>query len=656
MKKAVITICALGLVHLGLSAQKNQGVVPSLVGWSYYGGDEFNGTTINKSLWGIYGDKTKHYSYELYGNNKKQGNAQIYRDQMVTVNNGFLSIRATREPIKTGLRRYEDDPANTDYSIKMRNPIKPKHGYTKYGWWSGALSSRDAENGGNYYPLYSRIEIKAKIPFSIGTWMALWLRHCNGSSTFEIDLQEFFVHDDARTFAKDNIDKKRRYVHQSIHGIDYNLGTRYDQDKKKYVLKNGYNHNNYGDRIKEIIFDPSEDFHVYGAQIDPEPGDSSRNIAVSFLLDGRVRSVFITSYYKTSGEAVDSADMKPMKDKYPYRYNALLRKENFKNGIDRVWDVAITGQIGGKPDGKGGGILYPEMDPQYGGDINKVPKNYVMDIDWMRVYKRANKLIWIGAQPLPGDMKQTKAKIEIPTKRLGNLKIGDKLILDIDTLSSSKHRKVGLSSIDIYNKYGKSITTLKPQLSRNDAQVTFFITDKNMLEELKKEGCYIEGENIRIFSLASEKKESSIWNGFKQINKDKVIIPKEMFERVYRNQILEFTVLDVESQGKIILPQVNKSINLSAARDEKQYVIELDDESAKTINKYGLQISGEGYYLRNVRLIDKKIVTGITEIDSPKEDTDEIYTISGMKVKEAKEKGDLRPGVYIIDGKKVLVR
>ncbi|WP_314664319.1 glycoside hydrolase family 16 protein [Prevotella aurantiaca] len=656
MKKVVITICALGLVHLGLSAQKNQGVVPSLVGWSYYGGDEFNGTTINKSLWGIYGDKTKHYSYELYGNNKKQGNAQIYRDQMVTVNNGFLSIRATREPIKTGLRKYEDDPANTDYSIKMRNPIKPKHGYTKYGWWSGALSSRDAENGGNYYPLYSRIEIKAKIPFSIGTWMALWLRHCNGSSTFEIDLQEFFVHDDARTFAKDNIDKKRRYVHQSIHGIDYNLGTRYDQDKKKYVLKNGYNHNNYGDRIKEIMFDPSEDFHVYGAQIDPEPGDSSRNIAVSFLLDGRVRSVFITSYYKTSGEAVDSADMKPMKDKYPYRYNALLRKENLKNGIDRVWDVAITGQIGGKPDGKGGGILYPEMDPQYGGDINKVPKDYVMDIDWMRVYKRVNKLIWIGAQPLPGDMKQTKAKIEIPTKRLGNLKIGDKLILDIDTLSSSKHRKVGLSSIDIYNKYGKSITTLKPQLSRNDAQVTFFITDKNMLEELKKEGCYIEGENIRIFSLASEKKESSIWNGFKQINKDKVIIPKEMFEIVYRNQILEFTVLDVESQGKIILPQVNKSINLSAARDETQYVIELDAESAKTINKYGLQISGEGYYLRNVRLIDKKTVTGITEIDSPKEDTDEIYTISGMKVKEAKEKDDLRPGVYIIDGKKVLVK
>ena len=61
MKKAIFTICALSLAHLGLSAQEEQGVIPSLVGWSYYGGDEFNGTSIDKSLWGIYGDKTKRY-------------------------------------------------------------------------------------------------------------------------------------------------------------------------------------------------------------------------------------------------------------------------------------------------------------------------------------------------------------------------------------------------------------------------------------------------------------------------------------------------------------------------------------------------------------------------------------------------------------------
>ena len=54
---------------------------------------------------------------------------------------------------------------------------------------------------------------------------------------------------------------------------------------------NTYNHNDYGDRVREIDFDPGKDFHVYGAQIDPEPGDPM-HLAVTFLLDGRVRSRF----------------------------------------------------------------------------------------------------------------------------------------------------------------------------------------------------------------------------------------------------------------------------------------------------------------------------------------------------------------------------
>ena len=54
--------------------------------------------------------------------------------------------------------------------------------------------------------------------------------------------------------------------------------------------------------------------------------------------------------------------------------------------------------------------------------------------------------------------------------------------------------------------------------------------------------------------------------------------------------------------------------------------------------------------------LKKKTITGITEIESPKEETGIVYSINGMKVKDANEKGELRPGVYIIDGKKVLVK
>ena len=50
------------------------------------------------------------------------------------------------------------------------------------------MSSRDAKK---YYPFYSRIEVKAKVPYEFGTWMALWLRHRMGASKFEIDLLEF---------------------------------------------------------------------------------------------------------------------------------------------------------------------------------------------------------------------------------------------------------------------------------------------------------------------------------------------------------------------------------------------------------------------------------------------------------------------------------
>ena len=69
--------------------------------------------------------------------------------------------------------------------------------------------------------------------------------------------------------------------------MDYNAGW------KNGYPNNTYNHNDYGDRVREIDFDPGKDFHVYGAQIDPEPGDPM-HLAVTFLLDGRVRSVFRT--------------------------------------------------------------------------------------------------------------------------------------------------------------------------------------------------------------------------------------------------------------------------------------------------------------------------------------------------------------------------
>lgn len=671
MKKIAIILCGLGLGLLNLSAQETKETVPPLSGWKYYGGDEFNGTAINRKLWGIYGDKTRDYFFDVYGNNKNQGMAQTYRDNMIKVQDGLAIVRATRSKIFTGLR--------SDYTEKMRFPPKPGHGYTDHGWWSGFLSSKDAQTGnkdeqnkeiGCYYPLYSRIEIKAKIPFRIGTWMALWLRHYTGASTFEIDLQEFFVNDDPKVDRYDKYEKHRYYnanknfLHQSVHGIDYQSAT--DKDP----IPNKHNNNAYADRVKEIKFDPSEDFHVYGAQIDPLPTDSGRHLAVTFLLDGRVRSVFLTSTDIVSNP----------KSGHKYRYNALLRPEFMPHGIDHVWDVAITGGIGGTPGDNNSGILYPERDPQYHNDINKTPKDYIMDIDWLRVYKRANELLWVGAVPQGWDWETTTAKInlskEVPANRLAKLQVGDKLILDIDTLPAKDltvppctdpnmgpvcDRDAGPSSIDICNKSGKSIVTLKPEVARNDAQVTFYITDEDMLNALKADGCSVIGQNIRLFSLVREKKDDGIWSGFKQIDDyNKVVIPKTMFDGVTEKQALEVTVRDVKRDAKIVLPQWNeadRTIPLVASNDEKQYYVALDKNTVKMLKDNGLYFTGAGFYLRSIKLKNKKdLPLGIKNITSHKKENESVYTMSGVKVKETNDNSKLAPGIYVTNGAKFVVK
>ena len=671
MKKIAIILCGLGLGLLNLSAQETKETVPPLSGWKYYGGDEFNGTAINRKLWGIYGDKTRDYFCDVYGNNKNQGMAQTYRDNMINVQDGLAIVRATRSKIFTGLR--------SDYTEKMRFPPKPGHGYTDHGWWSGFLSSKDAQTGnkdeqnkeiGCYYPLYSRIEIKAKIPFRIGTWMALWLRHYTGASTFEIDLQEFFVNDDPKVDRYDKYEKHRYYnanknfLHQSVHGIDYQSAT--DDNP----IPNKHNNNAYADRVKEIKFDPSEDFHVYGAQIDPLPTDSGRHLAVTFLLDGRVRSVFLTSTDIVSNP----------KSSHKYRYNALLRPEFMPHGIDHVWDVAITGGIGGTPGDNNSGILYPERDPQYHNDINKTPKDYIMDIDWLRVYKRANELLWVGAVPQGWDWETTTAKInlskEVPVNRLAKLQVGDKLILDIDTLPAKDltvppctdpkmgpicDRDAGPSSIDICNKSGKSIVTLKPEVARNDAQVTFYITDEDMLNALKADGCSIIGQNIRLFSLVREKKDDGIWSGFKQIDdNNKVVIPKTMFDGVTEKQALEVTVRDVKRDAKIVLPQWNeadRTIPLVASNDEKQYYVALDKNTVKMLKDNGLYFTGAGFYLRSIKLKNKKdLPLGIKNITSHKKENESVYTMSGVKVKETNDNSKLAPGIYVTNGAKFVVK
>lgn len=661
MKTIIATICFLSMGAVGASAQTEVPQIPLLPGWSNLPGDEFEGTEVDKSIWGLYGDRDRNYYYETFGNNTSQGMAQTYRDNMVTVNDGILTVRATRDAIETGLRNPGYTDPTVDYSVIPRYPLKPQHDYTKIGWWSGALSSRDVDK---YYPLYSRIEVKAKIPYEIGVWMALWLRHRNGgASTFEIDLEEFFVHDDDANITNSWEGhtyefKGKKTIHQSVHGL-----TRYKDSDNNIKVKNTYNLNPFSERVREISFDPSADYHVYGAQIDPLPGDSATHFAVSFLLDGRVRSVFSTKEHKIEGTSI-------------YKYNEMLKDEYIKGDIDHIWDVAITGGIGGKPDGNGGGILYPELDPQYGGDLNKVPRNYEMNIDWLRVYKRASQPLWLGSVPVSWDWKAETAEVTIPAERFADLRMGDQLVMDFDPLSVSEYRNPGKPALDIYNAAGTAITTVKPEITQNDAQVTFVIDNETLLNELKTNGCVVKGKNIRLFSVCRYSAANTKWAGFKQIKWGESLIPAVQFSNLTEGQKLELTVRDVSKGSKVYLrlfadpapdkhdrPNLSSDkkyghiVNLDEGVEEKTYTVELSTKGIQELKEYGLAVTGNGYYLRSVRILgEEKEPTAINSVVSHQTHNNAVYSLTGIKVANSFKEGTLAPGIYLVGGRKVVVK
>lgn len=305
--------------------------VPS--GWYYYDGDEFNGVEIDNNYWGIYGD---NYTYNsTYG--QSQGMLQTYRKEQISlVNDGNMKvarIHATRD---------DNPPAPTNSSVSSRP-----------GWWSGALSSRDAVNYGHtskMYPLFSRIEVKAKIPYKYGVWMAVWLRHYLGASVAELDIEEFF--------------KKYYETTPNEYQVNQTVHVHNSETNKLAVNANGMA------RYAILSENPENDYHIYGVQIDPDPQDPTHHAVISFLFDGKVTNVWKT---------ID----------YGNKYNSFVTRAIADKKEMAAWDLAITGQIGGVDSSVG----FPEdRDPNL--------RNMDMDIDWVRVFTRTNNPYGSNTKPV----------------------------------------------------------------------------------------------------------------------------------------------------------------------------------------------------------------------------------------------------------------
>ncbi len=279
--------------------------IPAPEGWIYFDGDEFDDSAPKATHWGLYG--TPGIWNATYG--QAQGMIQRYEPEQVTMAelpSGEKVCRIT--------------------SVKG-NGAPDVHGRT--GWWSGALSSRDAPDtpGNKHYPLYCRMEIRAKAPNELGVWHAFWSRHYKGASTAELDLQEFFV----ASNGPEVLSQATHLKNTATGETDVNYPR--NQDRRTPVS------------------DPSGTFHIYGVQILPDPAHENEAI-ITYLLDGVVTMSFSTHEYPG--------------------HNSFILDAIAEGRTQSTWDFAITGQIGGT----GTWIGYPENSLE----------TVVTEIDWLRVY------------------------------------------------------------------------------------------------------------------------------------------------------------------------------------------------------------------------------------------------------------------------------
>jgi len=152
----VLTVLGSVISLIALVACKPE-VPPTVVeppGWSWVGGDEFSGTTVDSSRWKAY--------HNTYGD----------------MNNELACLTPANVTLSGGTLR-----------IVARKQVMACPGGTTEQYSSGFLGSREVST---YYPRYARFEVRAKLPHAQGLWPAFWLRHRGGASVAEVDVMEYF--------------------------------------------------------------------------------------------------------------------------------------------------------------------------------------------------------------------------------------------------------------------------------------------------------------------------------------------------------------------------------------------------------------------------------------------------------------------------------
>lgn len=180
--------------------------------------DNFDGTVLDTSKWTINSSSQSCNGTDASGNQGNNQQLELNRKANLSFANGVMTITAKREEIAS-----------------------PCGGYT-YAWTSGLITTGD-----KFTFQTGWIEERVKFPANKGFWPAFWTWQAPGVNSWdETDVYEYYS------------DNKTR-IYSTKHPTGGGIIT---------ILNDG----------KAPDFDPSADFHVYGADI--------KTTSVDFYIDG----------------------------------------------------------------------------------------------------------------------------------------------------------------------------------------------------------------------------------------------------------------------------------------------------------------------------------------------------------------------------------
>ncbi len=209
--------------------------------------DEFEGNTLDTTKWYTfypYGPETRPDSCAFC---RTHTSANVYREQNVKVENGFLTLKSARE---------------------TSNWFGAEYGYT-----SGMVHSKQA------FTTYSKYEIRCKLPKGKHQWPAFWVF---GWST-EFDVFEFIC-------------RGPRKPEFSIH----KWWKSECPDQKK--VSRGAPCYSSQTRIVDFGIDFSEDFHTFTLEYEPH--------MIKYYIDG-IMIRYIPRYYDIKGRPINTCNLGP---------------------------------------------------------------------------------------------------------------------------------------------------------------------------------------------------------------------------------------------------------------------------------------------------------------------------------------------------------